>query len=206
MKTAPIRTTVRKITRKKKLATTSRKLVVKKKTVVVLPYNKALRDEALSNADILRHNLDYSDTQCCGIKEFGGMSNLKDVSPEVVVANLFRKMLSTLTISSDRKGINKEIHDSYASQLPVFVLFSEVTESVDEPDDYNDYDDDDEGTVTNYLPPVVGFINNRGLGSVTETPEAVNPNTGNTIRAVIWKLDREELLAWWNKVGRFYTV
>lgn len=204
MKTAPIRTTVRKITGKKKLAV---RKTASKKPVVVLPYVKALRDEALEYTDSLRFELSMSKTECCGIKEFTGMSSLKDVSPEVVVANLFRKMLYTLTHPSDRKGIKKEIPDFLASQLPAFVLFSEVTLTAAEAAEEDYYDDEDYDYITtNYLPPVVGFINNRGLGSVTETPEAVNPNTGNTIRAVIWKLDREELLAWWNKVGRFYTI
>lgn len=205
MKTAPVRTIVRKLAKKK---TTSRKLVAKKPKPVPLPYSKFLRDEALNYQDTIRFDLGMHNTECCGIKEFTGMSSMVGIGAEVVVANLFRKMLYAETAPAARGGIKKEIATYLVDQLPVFALFTEVTalaNEVGEEDDDVDYYEDGE-TATNYLPPIIDFINNTGLGSVTETPEAVNPNTGNTIRAVIWQLDRAELVAWWNKVGRFYTV
>lgn len=43
---------------------------------------------------------------------------------------------------------------------------------------------------------LANYIVEKGLGEVTASPEAINPNTGNRIRAWIWKVDHEALNKW----------
>jgi len=107
---------------------------------------------------------------CCGIKEFGGLSNYTSAKA---------------AMTDFCKGWSPTRDPSYGNYSPnfncAFAIFSEA------------------GSGATYGTKFAAYITKNKLGEVTEVPGKRNPNSGNNVRPFVWALDAKALQTWAQK-------
>lgn len=120
--------------------------------------------------------LEVKRTQCCGMREITNLSHAPSA------AQAMQDFVTRLHLEG-RYAINWPQGWTFS-----LVVFTGVVgrQQADHASDRRD----------NYGQAFATMIEANRLGSVTATPPMVNPNTGNTIQAWIWGIDREAFAAW----------
>lgn len=108
-------------------------------------------------------------TGCCGIKEIKLLSHSKD--PKEALLSL-------------EKSLNFPAHKYGMILFSGVVLRRIGTVEDSRPDNYGE--------------AFSAYITQHGLGTITRSPDVINPNTNNTIAAWIWVPDKEKLKEWYN--------
>ena len=114
---------------------------------------------------------------CCGVRELNNLSGGN--SPKEVVQQLCNggEYLYDQSILRENPRARQE-RGRYA-----FIIFSQAGPP----------------RTTHYGTDLAKFITKNRLGTVTESPYKINPNTGNKLRVWIWALDPVGITKWWKK-------
>lgn len=116
-------------------------------------------------------------TQCCGMRELDCVGG-RDLTAEQAL----EKFLQVLPYRIDYGDPERR---RVAVLQFALVTFTGVVRRVRQ-DHYSDRKDD-------YGQAFADLVVREGLGEVVAGPEAVNPNTGNTVRCWIWRINSKEV-------------
>jgi len=135
----------------------------------------------------------YNSYSCCGMVELAGL-----IGPIDVLKQMVEKRLAGSELLSDEYVIS----DSTLEVINDYMEFGLVLFTDRVGIDYSDEMDEDGeygGREVTYGDMLRDYIINNKLGTITETPETHNPNSGNDIKAYVWAVDHMALYKWYWK-------
>lgn len=133
------------------------------------------RHQQIHLSFMLPHHL----TACCGIREISGLVNFQGDSEQAMLAACFRLMPEPFGTRSTPYG-RFMTPDLMRFRYFIFSQAGRLQRN-------------------RYGTQFAAYIEKMGFGTVIQTDNQVNPNTGNEVIVYVWTINREALITWFNR-------